>query len=53
MNLYYKYYTADVVEDGELKDNTVIQVPFYKSAIQAFRTMKKLECIFVNFRRVD
>jgi hypothetical protein len=53
MNLYYKYYTADIVEDGELRGNMVIQVPFYKSAIEAFRIMRKSEYLFVNFRRVE
>jgi hypothetical protein len=53
MNLYYKYYTADIIKDGVLRGNIVIPVPFYKSALQAMALMNKTEYYFINFRRVD
>ena len=53
MNLYYKYYTADIVKEGTLRGNIVIGVPFYKSATSASRIMKNTEYFFVNFRRVE
>ena len=53
MNLYYKYYTADIIKGGVLVGNIVTSVPFYKSALQAMRIMKTTEYFFINFRRVD
>jgi hypothetical protein len=53
MNLYYKYYTADIIKDGEFRGSMVIPVPFYKSALQAMALMIETEYHFVNFRRVE
>jgi hypothetical protein len=53
MNLYYKYYTADVIVDGLVEGNIVARVPFYRSAMQAFRIMRKEQHTVFNFRRVE
>jgi hypothetical protein len=53
MNLYYKYYTADIIEGGLVKGNIIVRVPFYKSAMQAFSLIKTEQHAILNFRRVD